>query len=122
MSATEKLREMLDERGIEWWYDPNVSPDHTEWMTDHMAFTSLGSDGDMLAVKTISKMTPEQAIDATMGRETCTLPKTPDPCAIKRYGMERYGVAELCKCSACGAKVLAIPAHYCPNCGRKVIE
>lgn len=72
MSLTDELRRMLDEHGIEWWHDPDVSPDHTEWMTDRMAFTSLGFDGDMLAVKTISKMTPEQTISATVGERTTT--------------------------------------------------
>lgn len=66
MNLTDELRSLLDEHGIEWWHDPDVSPDHTEWMTDHMAFTSLGVDDDFLAVETISKMTPDQAIYATI--------------------------------------------------------
>lgn len=112
MSATDELRSLLDEHGIEWWYDPHVSQDHTEWMTDRMAFTSLGFDGDMLTVKTISKMTPEQAIDATMGRETC-----------QDVGFAPY----LFECSECGKVHLRNAAYvdmpnYCPNCGRRVVE
>lgn len=62
-------------------------------------------------------------LDRVFETRTCTLPKPTFPCTIERYGtVERYGVAEMCKCSACGAKVLAIPAHYCPNCGRRVVE
>ena len=67
MDATDRIRRMLDELGIEWWHDDDISPGHTEWMTDDAVYTSLGMDGDMLTVKAISKMTPEQAIAATVG-------------------------------------------------------
>ena len=65
---TQRLKRMLEKQGIEWWHDDEVSKDHVDWMTDDAVFTSLGMDGDMLAVKVISKMTPEQAIAATVGR------------------------------------------------------
>lgn len=72
MDATDRLCRMLDELGIEWWHDDDISPGHTEWMTDDAAYTSLGMDGDMLSVKAISKMTPEQAIAATVGERYYT--------------------------------------------------
>lgn len=128
MSATKKLRRLLDERGVKWRMTPHYfsEPDDNETIFDGngLEWYAREFSNDHVELRTARLIvTPEQAVEATVGRGTCMLPKTPDTCTIERYGnAERYGVAELCKCSACGAKVLAIPAHYCPNCGRRVVE
>ena len=49
----------------------------------------------------VDMLTPEQAIDATLGRGTCH-------------------VAAFGSCSECGAQMDGIYQRYCPNCGRKV--
>lgn len=112
MTETHRLREMLDEQGVEWWHDADVSPDHTEWMTDCMAFTSLGVDGDMLAVKTISKMTPEQAIAATVGERTTTR----NGKRVRRH----YRDVPLCEC--CGQAIGDERYNYCPKCGARIVK
>ena len=88
-------------------------------------------------------LTPAQAVEATLGRgecrechaternyrhckysvdrgwcdDGCKLPKT----RIDHGSIEYNGVTEWRRCSVCGEEVLAYPANYCPNCGRKVV-
>lgn len=66
MSTTERLRELLDERGVKWteWKDPYT----TAWLDGSHGVRAEEYD-DQLLVERV--MTPEQAIDATLGRETC---------------------------------------------------
>lgn len=56
------------------------------------------------------------AVEAKRGK--CRLPKT----RIDHGRIEYNGVTEWRKCSACCAEVLAYPAHFCPNCGRRVVD
>lgn len=112
MTATDRLRAMLDERGVEWRSD---SENVTFWNTDaDVAVASQGYDG-MLWVS--ARLTPEQAIAATLGAGTCHMS------IIDEYetasGEEEY----LCECSECGYRRWE-PAHdlplFCSKCGRKV--
>lgn len=122
MSATDELRRMLDERGIEWWSDDGHEPDHTEWVTDSVVFTSLRLfEDDRLAIKTIRAMTPEQVMEETVGRDTCHM----------RLTELRSGSAyqDIYECSECGEQVVrhtvmgeSTPPKYCPECGRIVVE
>ena len=115
-SSTKILRRLLDERGIEWWHDDDLSPDHTEWMTDEAAYTSLGMDGDTLAIQTIRKMTPEQAVEATVGRGTCH---------IETVSADARDWPDNQRCDACGGTIcMVLPEapRYCPNCGRRIVE
>lgn len=64
MTQTDRLRAMLDERGVEWRSD---SENVTFWNTDaDVAAASQGYDG-MLWVS--ARLTPEQAIAATLGND-----------------------------------------------------
>lgn len=122
MTATDKLRRLLDERGVEWdelvghpvvvgteWHDrygcPCTALEHADDVPD-----------GMLSVQ--ANLTPEQAIEATLGGGECELPTT----CIDHGHIEYNGVAEWRKCSGCGREILAYPANFCPNCGRKVVE
>lgn len=114
MTATDELRRLLDERGVKWdelvghpvvvgtaWYDRDGCP-----------CTALEHADDvpngLLNVQ--ANLTPEQAIEATLGREECK--------DIGRYCFT---------CSECGWTADE-PRHalggfspsYCPNCGRRV--
>lgn len=114
MTATEELRRLLDERGVEWWPMHDIENGYHEdrdtkflvWGCKHVAHEW----GCRLQV---DMLTPEQAIEATLGRGTC-----------RRVLYKPTGVLV---CSECGA---GIPKqldkycylHYCPNCGAKVVS
>lgn len=112
MTATEELRAMLDERGVEYRFNEYTKV--FEWHFD-------GTDGEGSAHATevdgginiiACSLTPEQAIAATLGRGTCRLISAP------QYG---EGCQE---CSACG-EVLdgnLFDGGRCPHCGAKVVD
>ena len=148
MSATDELRRMLDERGVEYKTKDRPSADHADWEAwmhgdGHQPSgavrreTLWGQPTDVASGKSIPHVyhyratemgdrlfleaqlvTPEQAIAATLGHGTCTLPET----RVDHGSIEYNGVTEWRKCSACGEEVLAYPTHFCPNCGRKVVD
>lgn len=120
MTATENLRRMLDERGVEW-----IGTNFAEPTEGHPTNTSLGSEhhdavfieGTDGSVLRLFDLTPEQAIAATLGAGTCYN-------ASYRLDESRF------HCSECGfgcwVKDVAdgrdkLPKH-CPNCGRRVIN
>ena len=117
MTATDELRRLLDERGVKWSPSAWDRSTETYWKT---------ADGNgCLAIQGETKLrlsfadyfTPEQAIDATLGRGTC-------------MNVGYYIDSTRFKCSACGYNGWTrYAAHgkdrvprYCPNCGRKVVE
>lgn len=111
MTATDELRRMLDERGVEWMGTSYKKPTQ-----GHPTYTSLGEeysnaefieyfDGNVLRLFDI---TTEQAIEATLGRETCH--------RALDFDGTRY------VCSACGENFGPSRWHFCPNCGRKVVD
>lgn len=115
MTATDELRRMLDERGVEWEADDGKYVKETYWpYTDELeaAFAEYDDGTTRFACSTCG-FTPEQAIAATLGAGTC-----------KRVFYEPTGVYV---CSECGrglSKKLDkyCYLHYCPNCGRRVVE
>lgn len=118
MTATDELRRMLDERGVEWGNirnDGSESDYLTEWQFEDNQGEAIAiewSVGSGLSVKTHRyHLTPEQAIAATLGSGTC-----------RRVFYEPTGVYV---CSECGlglSKKLDRYCYlrYCPNCGRKI--
>lgn len=128
-SATERLRALLDERGVEWREHRHVMPGsmaiqrETFWgqPTDavsgkpiphvyHYRATEMGDGRLFLEAQLVS---PEQAVAATLG---------PGTCRIADNGPWGYPYV----CSACGASfdpdVNNGEFNYCPNCGRKVVD
>jgi len=106
MTDTEKLRHLLDERGVEWDYGITGSTT-TRFSVNgtDLTFTPMR---DGLVCSTI--LTPEQAIAATLGRGTCQM-ETDDSC-------QNWN-----SCSECGADYYTNqPINFCPNCGRKVVD
>ena len=128
MTATDELRKMLDERGVEYNTRDGNTVKNTYWscnglrwgytedvdysgMTDPMLFLTVGSQ---------LTFTPEQAIATTLGAGTCTIGDYKDP----DYGYTHDAMwndewfMPSGRCSGCGEY---IPVwNYCPNCGRKV--
>ena len=69
-SATEELRRLLDERGVEW---REGSPNKTKWTVDGIEFvaTNAWPRNDETRTKLVMHATyptPEQAVEATLGR------------------------------------------------------
>ncbi len=135
MTATEKLRKLLDELGIKWSRskDAAYSLDRiTIWTIGDIRWFAHETEGDMIALNctSVDELTPEQAIQATLGRETCmNISNVTD-----QYGKARF------VCSKCGAWidsrmlwnpeyprgespwVLDCKLNYCPNCRAKVVD
>ena len=124
MTATEKLRDMLDERGLEWTHGGMFH--RTHWVIDGIHYVAFEQGGKLYLQSSMGPLTPEQAIAATLGAGTCK-----DVCS---------GVSEF-TCSACGFNCDLTSwislfdgddgrhrhhhhgtPHYCPNCGRKVVD
>ena len=117
MTATDELRRLLDGRGVEY-KDRNVFGKHVfQWGKPfHGAMFTDGGEWTELVVE---NATPEQAVEATLGRGTCR---------IEKRHMDW-------RCTGCGEIVgtddptseLFIDGnavelwHFCPNCGRKVV-
>ena len=120
MTATDELRRMLDERGVEW--ETDRSGFRVMWgkpldeFHDTMQFKAVNNalPNGGLNVH-ICGFTPEQAIAATLGSGTCELVN-----AAEDLG---DGTSS-CMCFECGYTALDDwwdEFNYCPNCGRKVV-
>ena len=122
MTATDELRRLLDERGVEWTAPNSCLRDEmTSWAARgfyYDAFEVPEPDGTfLLTAAHQDDLTPEQAVEATLGRGTCRMEK--------RHMDWR--------CTGCGEIVgtddptseLFIDGNaielwrYCPNCGRR---
>lgn len=128
MTATETLRQLLDERGVKWeaLSDRKMSEytiTATQWHDREGGLLTMcvsepnGSTWDFFWLPT-----PEQAIEATLGRETCK-----DIAEFRGFGTKTEF-----KCSECGYEYSAVGGFgcdygdspdfdYCPNCGRRVL-
>ena len=127
MTPTEKLRAMLDERGVEWWPMHDVEVGYRQDRdTEFLVYGCKHVAHEWGCRLQVDMLTPEQAIAATLGAGTCK-----DVCS---------GVSEF-TCSACGFNCDLTSwislfdgddgrhrhhhhgtPHYCPNCGRKVVD
>mgnify|MGYP007115359996 CR=1 FL=1 len=112
-SATEILRRLLDERGVEWWPMHDVENGYREDRdTEFLVYGCKHVAHEWGCRLQVDMLTPEQAIDATLGRGTCR--------DVGRYAFV---------CSVCGW-ASDEPHHvlggfwpkYCPECGRAVVE
>ena len=122
MTATERLRQLLDERGVEWGGALTDLSRQTHWSTERnwCAFTEWNDAVDIADTLTVYHVTPEQAVEATLGRGTCRKVRAweDDP---------RGGGGWVLVCSECD-ELLANDGedgefdgpNYCPNCGRRV--
>lgn len=115
MTATERLRQLLDERGVDY----RVSA--TGYSIDIGQYTTAYANrSDTTLDVSLRQVTPEQAVAATLGRGTCRM------CKRKGYDREHLHHYE---CSECGEEVLrssvmgeSDPPTFCPECGRRVVS
>lgn len=100
MTATDRLRALLDERGVEYETDDHMGFSETRWGGTY-AFQLAPGAALVMAV------TPEQAVQVTLGRGEC------------RDTGEYVSAFE---CSACGEVYeMWRGPDYCPGCGARVI-
>ena len=110
-TATERLREMLDARSVEYEtyridFGEDRSNFHTEWGNDNDYLYVEYSDGPVLRM---FGCTPEQAIAATLGSGECE--------NVAKY----WGEFECSECDTLadfGSDLHLV--SYCPHCGKKV--
>lgn len=118
MTPTERLRELLDERGMEYETEDRQTIRYTEW--GDWVFSeplyakphTLGAQCELMCIPA----TPEQAIAATLGAGTCH---------IKPWKMERYtGFYDCMECECGYVSDVSDWAkwHFCPNCGRRTVD
>ena len=122
-SAIERLRELLDERGVKHVGNGGM----TRWTNENGCVCRAHTRPGHLSVDVaIMDASPEQAIAATLGRGTCH-----DASGFNENGEQVFN------CDACGC-VLSLYdrdgtntmcTHYiydyprfCPACGRKVVD
>ena len=124
MTATDELRRLLDERGVEWRKAPHYSGESQdnetifegngiEWYTnDHM--------NGRLGLRALRyEVTPEQAVEATLGRGTCTV--VSKLLIEGEYVPSSYYEFEM-ECGEGFKWDESIPPRCCPSCGRKVVD
>ena len=115
MTATERLRALLDERGVEW-ASAHEWEGRTFWPNADGVNATASDYGSGLLVHAV--MSPEQAVAATLVRGTCRM-ELPDLCGP--------AYTDVYVCSECGGEVMVgtvmgvsdVP-KWCPWCGRKV--
>ena|GEM_PF-1115273 len=129
MTATDELRRLLDERGVE--YTETIVTEGVLFtiVTSKEHYFILMRDNDAGIEMWSQYLTPEQAIAATLGAGTCHNASK----VMDKHGQARFA------CSECGAwidsRMLWNPEYrngespwvndcklnYCPNCGRRVV-
>ena len=115
MTATDELRRLLDERGVEH-YD---GTEMTLWLKDGHGYRASADElhSGRLSVH-IWCDTPEQAIEATLGRGECQIHDCEGSFSAVNRPVWR------CDCGAFMTQYTDATTYhkprYCPNCGRKV--
>ena len=129
MTTTDELRQLLDERGVEWRRAPHYSSksvdNETIFAGNGIEWYAREYDDDYVELRTLRFLvTPSQAVDATVGRETC------HPLVEwKRLSQQQEYRFWTCDCgeglgkderdSFFGTRRAKLP-NYCPNCGARI--
>ncbi len=112
MTATDELRKLLDERGVEYMEDHGYREFFWDFGESGRARASaIGTKG--LVQMIVTGITPAQAIEATLGHGTChevIVDEYWRGCGNCGYVWEyMYGIG---KCTR---------PNFCPRCGAKVV-
>ncbi|RVU97030.1 hypothetical protein EII22_08845 [Coriobacteriales bacterium OH1046] len=112
MSATDELRRLLDERGVEWGASDTYRLLVTSWKdaNGHSWAFMEHRDGSFSKL-TAYHLTPEQVVEATLGRGTCR---------VARRETDEHAHWDYLTCGHISATHSPAPPNFCPNCGRKV--
>lgn len=128
MTATDRLRALLDERGVEWrdFSDEHVL--HTTW-NDMTCWFNDFQDG-WTAWGMAKRGTPEQAVEATLERGECkNVASVEYDCLPGDFQCSECGCI-VASGSECESLVYFTPVdfgeeigwRYCPSCGKKVVK
>ena len=128
-SATERLRAMLDERGVEW---ENSKPYGAKAVTRFkvndvwLRYVEYG-DYQWLDYHENEPLTPAQAIAATLGScncsNNCTNGERTETCHVESSIIDTYEYNRWEYELSCGHTIIwedSEPPRYCPNCGRRI--
>lgn len=136
MTAMERVRELLDERGVEYRFNERTKV--FEWHFD-------GTDGEGSAHATevdggvniiACSLTPEQAIAATLGSCNCLNSERTGTCIAdetetisvrgdtRGYYFDKHFTIHVMECSECGHTYEHVNGdyEYCPRCGRRIVR
>ena len=102
--ATDRLRELLDEHGVR--YEHYRGSRHTWYTSPTLGRIYVFEDQAGGLDITHDRLTPEQVIDATLGRTAKAV-------------MVSNGATGHCKCGGCG-KFIDPWDKYCRHCGAKL--
>lgn len=106
MTATDELRRLLDERCVEHYDGTETTLWGYTQTSDSTGMYRYAADETLHGLNLwMNQQTPEQAVEATLGRGTCH----------RNWRKDGYAF-----CSECGYNITGPWAHWCPNCGRKV--
>lgn len=105
MSATKELRRLLNKRGVSWMPSVWSSQYETYYKTDNGVGVIASDVGGKVMVRLEGRITPEQAVGATIGHEP-------------------EGEMHMCKNCKCAYELNIIDRGYgkprfCPNCGSR---
>ena len=122
-TATDVLRRLLDERGVEW---RGGLPTETI-VTDPIDVLYVQRTDGMIHVYIRSYLTPEQAIVATLGScncsDNCTNSERTETCHVESSIIDTYEYNRWEYELSCGHTIIwedSEPPRYCPNCGRRI--
>ena len=121
MTATERLRAMLDERGVEWEDfdgEPTWAGGDGRMHYARQEFTFAGLTDEV----TVYHLTPAQAIDATLGRGTCHDEGDPSDFCCSECGVRMFtNTSDTYTMIAADEHTIIKHPNYCPNCGRRCV-
>lgn len=113
MTATDELRRLLDERGVEYETDDRNGLRETIWCG--VAAFQLSPTAKMTMI-----VTPEQAIAATLGGGECELHECEGSFSALNRPVWR------CDCGTFMTQYTDATTYhkprFCPNCGRKAVK
>ena len=125
---TERLRAMLDERGVEWGNirnDGSKSDYITEWQFEDNQGKAVAIEwaiGSDLSVEIYRyNLTPEQAIVATLGAGTCHDVGDPSDFCCSECGMRMFtNTNDTYTMIANDERTTVKRPNFCPNCGGRI--
>lgn len=120
MSATERLRAMLDERGVEW---RGGLPTETMVEADGLGLLYVALPDGRVRAFIRNYLTPEQAIEATLGRGECRDEGDPGDFCCSECGVRMFTDTSdtYTMIASDGCTIIKHP-NYCPNCGARVVR